>query len=100
MNLYGGPVSVVIGRRQAPTLRFVTVTSWLLAGLGALAENRWATLAGIIAISLVMATPLVRVGWLMMRWREERDLRFFWIGAALLSVVAAGALLALLAATA
>ena len=49
-----------------------------------------------VVVVAVVSVPLLRVGWLVHRWRQERDGRFVAIGLALLAVVAAGAALAAL----
>lgn len=42
-------------------------------------------------VALVVAVPLMRVTWLVVRWLRRRDLRFAAVGAALLCVVALAA---------
>lgn len=90
------PVSHVRGRRQAPALRAVTLVAWLLAGWGSLGGASWSHLTAVVAVGLVVATPLLRVGWLMYRWRQERDWPFVVLAAALIAVIAAGGLLTLI----
>lgn len=88
-------VSVISGRRQAPALRFITIAAWVLASIGAVSTGRWAQAAGVAAIGLVTAAPLLRVGWLIYRWVQERDLRFVWTAVGLLVIIAVGAVAAL-----
>lgn len=89
------PISRVTGRRQSPALRWVTIIAWVLAGIGALGGSQPFATAGVVAISLVIGVPLLRVGWLMFRWIQERDWRFVWTAAALLGVVAVAGIVAL-----
>lgn len=44
----------------------------------------------------VVAVPLLRVAWLVHRWRQEHDPRFVRAGVGLLGIVATGACLAAL----
>ncbi len=89
------PVSIIKGRRQRPALRVISIGAWVLAGIGALSHGGWFFAAGVSAITLVVATPLLRVGWLILRWCQERDWRFAWMGMALLAVIAMAGLVAL-----
>ena len=88
-------VSRVTGRRQGPTLRLITVTAWVLAGIGTLSGAQPFVTVGVVALALVTATPLLRVAWLIFRWIQERDWRFVWTAAALLGVIAVAGVLAL-----
>lgn len=94
MSAEPGTVSIIRGRLQGPALQFVTVTAWILGGLGAFTDTKWARLAGLIAIVLVTTTPLIRVMWLMLRWLQEGDYAFLWRGAGLLAVAAVGGVVA------
>ncbi len=88
----GQGVSRVRGRYQAPALRAVVVVAWVLA-LASVVVDGWASV-GRLAVGLVIATPLLRVAWLMFRWLQEGDRRLVMAGLALLTVVGVGALLA------
>lgn len=90
------PVSIVTGRRQRPALRLITGIAWVLAGVGAWGADGWVRWVGIGALSLVIAAPILRVLWLIRRWAQEGDWRFVSIGAGLLGVIAAGAVVAVL----
>ena len=92
MSSRRGEVSRVQGRYQAPALRAVVVAAWLLA-LVSVAFPGW-ELAGRVAVGLIIATPLLRVGWLILRWSQERDRRLVLTGVGLLAVIGAGAVLA------
>lgn len=92
-----GEVSTITGRRQDPALRTVAILAWLLAGMSLLGEGGPFSMAATIALILIIVTPLLRVGWLMYRWRQERDMRFVWTALTLLAVVAVGGAIALLA---
>ncbi|HEX6300419.1 MAG TPA: hypothetical protein VF148_08145 [Acidimicrobiia bacterium] len=81
-------ISIIQGRRQGPALRMITIVAWVLAGIGAITDHGLLRLAGILAVYLVTATPLLRVGWLVFRWIQERDWRFVWTALALMAVIA------------
>ncbi|MFQ5522547.1 MAG: hypothetical protein ACE5F5_03095 [Acidimicrobiia bacterium] len=85
-------VSRVQGRYQAPALRGVVVVAWLLA-LASVIVQEWEP-AGLMAVGLIIATPLLRVVWLILRWSQEKDHRLVFAGLALLAVVGTGAVLA------
>lgn len=91
-----GQISIINGRRQRPALRIISLASWLLAGIGALGAAQPFRAAGSLAIILVTAAPLLRVGWLIFRWGQERDWRFVWTAIALLVVIAGAGLVAVL----
>jgi uncharacterized membrane protein len=67
------------------------VAAWLLA-VASVAVDGWEA-AGQAAIGLIIATPLLRVVWLIYRWAQEKDTRFALTGLALLAVVTAGAII-------
>lgn len=91
-----GRVSIITGRWQRPALTWVTRIVLLLCILaGAIAGESGDTLA-LVAVVTVIATPLLRVAWLVFRWIQERDARFAAAGIGLLVVVATGAVLAAL----
>jgi len=89
-----GRVSVVRGRFQAPALTWVTRAVFAAGVLGAVLPGDAGTAAASGAVAVIVATPLVRVAWLVARWRREHDRRFAVLGLALLAVVATGAALA------
>lgn len=91
-----GSVSTIRGVRQIPALTAVVRAVGLLAIVGSLAPGSVGTAGAIGAVVVVTATPLARVAWLMIRWRQEGDGAFVLRGAALLAVVATGAALAFL----
>jgi hypothetical protein len=47
-----------------------------------------------VAIGLLVAAPLVRVGWLAIRWFRRGDTRFGLAACGVLAIIAAGVLLA------
>jgi hypothetical protein len=91
-----GQVSTVRGRWQAPALTWVTRTVIALGLLAAVVPDPVSTAAATAAVAAVIATPLLRVAWLVHRWRQERDRRFVGFGLGLLAVIAVGAGLAAL----
>lgn len=90
-----GQISRVTGRRQRPALRVLSIVAWVLAGVGALSASQPFAAAGVLAIAMVSAVPLARIGWLIFRWIQERDWRFVWIAVALLGVIAVAGVIAL-----
>lgn len=92
----GGQVSTIRGRWQAPALTWTTRVV-LVAGLLTLVLPDAAGIAVATAVvAVVIATPLLRVAWLVWRWHQEHDQRFVTIGVVLLAVIATGAALAAL----
>jgi hypothetical protein len=92
----GGQVSTIRGRWQSPALRWTTRVVIVL-GLVSLALPEPASEAVAVAVvGAVVATPLLRVLWLVHRWHQEDDRRFVTVGLTLLGVVAVGAALAAL----
>lgn len=64
--------------------------------LGAVLPGQAGVVVATAAIVAVVAAPPLRVAWLVYRWTQERDRRFIGLGAALLAVIAVGALLSAL----
>ena len=85
------PTSHITGRRQAAGLRLATALAAVAAAIGILAPDPLAAIAGSIAVTAVIAAPLLRVAWLIVRWSQEGDYRYVAIGLGLLSVIAVGA---------
>ena len=52
-------------------------------------------MSGTACIVLLIAAPVVRVGWLVVDWTRERDTRFALLGSALLLVLATSGAIAL-----
>ena len=91
-----GTVSTIRGRWQGPGLTWLTRVVFVIAVVGALAPGSVGTALATVAVVAVIATPLLRVAWLVFRWMQEEDWRFVGAGLGLLLVVAIGALLAAL----
>jgi low temperature requirement protein LtrA len=90
------PVSHVTGSRQMRALRVITAVSLAAAAISLVLPTPYDEAPAITALLLVMATPVLRVGWLIFRWGQERDVRFVLVGSALLGVVALGAVVSAL----
>jgi 4-hydroxybenzoate polyprenyltransferase len=90
----GGAVSTIRGRIQVPALTWTTRAVMALGLVSALLPDDARIAAATVVVAAVVAVPLLRVAWLVHRWRQERDARFVRLGLALLAVVAAGAALA------
>lgn len=73
----------------------VNVAAVLVLGALLLPERVGEVAGGALLVVLV-ATPLLRVGWFVQRWFRRGDPKFALVGAAVLVVVGAGAGLALL----
>jgi hypothetical protein len=89
------PVSKVVGRWQIPVLTWATRVIFVSAVIGLIVPAAVGTAIRVGVVSVAIAVPLLRVAWLVYRWRQERDWRFVALGLTLLSVIAAGAVLAL-----
>lgn len=92
----GGRVSTIRGRWQAPALTWVTRAVIALGLLSAVLRGSARTAVATVAVTVVVAVPIIRVMWLVHRWRQEHDRRFVGVGLALLGVIAVGAALAAL----
>lgn len=90
----GGAVSSIVGRWQAPALTWLMRVVLLASVLGALLPGPVGIAMATVAVSAVIAAPLVRVAWLVLRWGQEGDHRFVARGVGLLLIVAVGAALA------
>lgn len=91
-----GAVSTIRGRWQRPALAWTTRVVIALGLLSAVLPHRASTAVATVVVASVVATPLLRVAWLVHRWRQERDGRFVAAGVLLLAVVGLGAVLAAL----
>lgn len=91
-----GEVSTIRGRWQAPALAWTTRTVIVAGLLSAVLPGDAGTAVATAVVAAVIATPLLRVAWLVHRWRQEQDRRFTVVGLALLGVIALGAALAAL----
>lgn len=85
-------VSMLTGRRQGPWLRATARLLAVLALAGTILPGAGGTVAARLAIVVVTATPLLRVGWVIYRLHQEHDRRYVRVGVALLSAVALGVL--------
>jgi hypothetical protein len=88
-------VSTIRGRWQVPYLTWITRVLIVVALVGTFAPDGYGKGIQVAAVAVAVAVPLLRVLWLIHRWRQERDWAFVVTGAALLLVVAVGALVAL-----
>lgn len=86
-------VSAVTGIRQAAALRLATRSAFALAVIGVLGLGSVSTVAAAASLTIIVAAPLLRVAWLIVRWAQEGDRRFAGLGAVLLLLGAAGAII-------
>ncbi len=89
-------VSTIVGRWQILWLTWVTRVMFAAALVGLIVPAGAGTAIRIGVVSVAIAVPLLRVAWLIRRWRQESDWRFVALGLTLLSVIAAGAALAII----
>ena len=89
-------VSNITGRYQRPWLRAVAVSIGTLSAAGLAVPGRTSDILLGSAMVLLIATPLLRVVWVIYRVAREGDRRFAMVGVALLSAVALGVLVSLL----
>lgn len=90
-----GRVSTIRGRWQRPALTAATLGALVLAFAGLVLPRDVADALQRAALTVVIATPLLRIVWLCVRWTNERDWRFLAAGLALVAVVGAGAVAAM-----
>ncbi len=88
-------VSTIRGRWQVPYLTWITRVLIVVALVGTFAPGPVGTVVQVSAVAVAIAVPLLRVLWLIHRWRQERDWIFVVIGGALLLVIATGAVIAI-----
>ena len=82
--------------RLSPAMRWATFTAWGLALVATIAPSGWSTVAGVLALGLIITAPILRVVLLLVAWSTERDLRFVALAVLLLLVIATGAIIALI----
>lgn len=92
MSPRSAPVSRITGRRQMKALRIITIVAITLAAVSLILPSPYEGPLALIALVMVVTTPVLRVGWLIFRWSQERDARFVVAGTVLLSLVAFGAI--------
>ena len=94
-----GPAPNPRADRQRRLIRFLQgaiVVVFVLALASLLLPGAAGRLAADLMVVVIIAAPVVRVVWLLQRWIRRPDLRFAAAAAALLTVVATGAAIALL----
>lgn len=87
-------VARTVGTLSVP-MRWATFIAWGLAFVATIAPGAFGTVAGVAALTLIIAAPLVRVGVLVIVWWMERDLRFVATAGFLLAIIGVGAVIAL-----
>ncbi|MCE7882283.1 MAG: hypothetical protein DYH08_00170 [Actinobacteria bacterium ATB1] len=88
-------MSTIRGHWQRPALTAATLGALVLAFAGLVLPRDVADALQRAALTVVIATPLLRIVWLCVRWTNERDWRFLAAGLALVAVVGAGAVAAM-----
>lgn len=79
-----------------PLLRVSVVVAMAAAAIGTVTQGRLSTVAGGVAVGVIIAAPLLRVSVLGVHWLRRRDVRFALAAFGLVVVAGGGALLALL----
>jgi hypothetical protein len=77
--------------RLSAWLRAAIIGALVSSMLGATVPGTAGRWLGGAAIALIVGTPLLRVGYLAIRWARIGDLRYAWVAFALLAVIAIGA---------
>jgi len=91
-----GTVSRIRGRWQAPGLRLLVRAVLVVSIVGGLLGGQVGRGLAAVAVAAVIAGPLARVCWLLLRWTQERDARFVLLGIAVIVVVSSGGVMAAL----
>ena len=77
-------------------LRFSTRVALVAALVATVLPGQMGRDAGAVAVGLVIAAPLLRVGWLALRWWRWGDRGFSAVATSLLGIVGIGAMVAYL----
>jgi glucose uptake protein GlcU len=84
--------------RQRRLLRFLRIASavvFAMAVVALLAGGEVGSAMGWATIVALIVVPLIRVVWLVLRWRRKRDWRFVAVGLGLIAIIAGALLIAL-----
>lgn len=97
MNVTGPPPNPLVGRqrRLVAALRAAVGVAFATAVVGLLGPGRVGRVGALAFLATLVATPIARVVWLLVRWIRRGDRRFASAAAALLLVVGAAAVSAL-----
>jgi hypothetical protein len=77
--------------RLSAWLRAAIIGTLVASLLGATVPGTAGRWLGGVAIAVIVGAPLLRVGYLAIRWGRIGDRRFAWVAFALLAVIAVGA---------
>lgn len=80
--------------RLSPAMRWATFIAWGLALVATVAPGAWSTVAGVLALGLIITAPILRVLLLVVAWWTEQDFKFVLLALFLLAVIATGAAIA------
>ncbi|QGG95333.1 hypothetical protein [Actinomarinicola tropica] len=87
-----GPHPLVGRQRHLVTfLRALYVLAFALALAGVVLPGEAGDAAGTALVATLVAAPVLRIAWLLVRWIRRRDLRFAAVAFGLLVVIGAGA---------
>lgn len=91
-----GRVSSIRGRWQIPAMTWLIRVVLAVSLASAVLGGPVGRVLAIVAVAAVVAAPLTRVCWLILRWTQEHDGRFVLLGVVVIAVVTSGAVLATL----
>lgn len=80
-------------RRLARFLRVGVTTAFAVAVAALVTPGRLGTALGVAMVAVLVAVPLIRLGWLARRWLRKGDRRFALVALLLGLIVSAGAVL-------
>lgn len=80
-------------RRLARFLRVGAIVAFWVALVALLLPGRAGTAFGVAMVAVLVAVPLIRLGWLARRWLRRGDRRFALVAVLLAVIVSAGAFL-------
>lgn len=80
-------------RRLARFLRIGAIAAFVTAVTALVLPDRAGTAVGVAMVCVLVAVPLVRLGWLARRWLRKGDRRFALVALLLAVIISAGAFL-------
>ena len=94
----GAPVDPRLDRYRPLTraLLWALVACVALSGAAVVLPDPIGRWVGVAVVALLVGAPVARVLWLVARWFRRGDTRFALVGCGVLSVIAAGVVLAVL----
>lgn len=81
--------------RLPAVVRVLLGVAFASALVGAFVPGRVGAAAAVVCVAVLVAAPVLRVGWLTVGWARQGDRRFAVYGGVLLTVLLAGGVVAL-----